>query len=78
MRTGLRVLPEGDHMKVMFAPKGSRASGGNPRRAGALGTIGNGGTCIGSFIVVVRADETLDRSCSFDADRIAGDIHDKR
>lgn len=31
IRTGLKVLPVGDHMKAIFVPKGSGASGGSPR-----------------------------------------------
>ena len=36
-RTGLRVLPEGDHMKAIFAPQGSGVLGGSPKPAGTLG-----------------------------------------
>ena len=40
-KTGLKVLPEGDHMKATFAPKGSGASGGRLIAAGALRTTGS-------------------------------------
>lgn len=36
-RTGLNVLPEGDHMNAIFAPKGSGALGDRLAAAGALG-----------------------------------------
>lgn len=47
-RTGLNVLPEGDHIKATFAPKGSGALGGRLIAAGALGTTGS--TPIGSGV----------------------------
>ena len=41
--TGIKVLPEGDHIKANFAPKGSGASGDRPMTTGAPGTRGRGG-----------------------------------
>ena len=38
--TGLKVFPEGDHMKAIFAPKGSGAPGGKFKAAGTLGITG--------------------------------------
>ena len=38
----LKVFPEGDHMKAIFAPKGSRAPGGKFKAAGTLGITGIG------------------------------------
>ena len=35
-KTGLNVLPEGDHIKAMFVPKGSRALGGRLIAAGGV------------------------------------------
>ena len=40
--TGLKVFPEGDHMKAIFAPKGSGAPGGKFKAAGTLGITGIG------------------------------------
>ena len=37
---GLKVFPEGDHMKAIFAPKGSGAPGGKFKAAGTLGITG--------------------------------------
>ena len=39
---GLKVFPEGDHMKAIFMPKGSGAPAGKFKGAGTLGITGIG------------------------------------
>ena len=53
-RTGLRVLPEGDHINAIFVPYGSRVLCGIPRLAGRLGIAGRGGIDVDRGVVVAR------------------------
>jgi hypothetical protein len=49
-RTGLNMLPDEDHIKAMFMPRGSRVIGGSPMATRMLRTSGKGEICIISLI----------------------------
>ena len=65
-RTGLRVLPEGDHINAMFVPNGSGVLCGIPRLAGRLGIVGRGGINVDRGVVVAGGIGRWSVFCSLD------------